>query len=302
MKRIYIIASCLLLPILVYAFVTWNNVGTPSMQRQATAKGYFYRSNIGSNAPGFVYWYTQQQLDSLFALNVTTANTNYIRNQNSSAQTANAWITGTFRAQGNIITPAVQAPLNSGLTQLLGGSDITRGAYIVLTGALKPTTPASASHYIGDKTTTIASQVPFWNIKMQASDALPIGNTLFAITKDSTNSTNYLFAPGYRIPSGTSSQFLTGDGNTASILTGGATLNFPSTAANASSSLTITVSGVATGDVVSYGLPVSFLPGGQNYNFIASCTGTNTVTITFFNNSGSSMDPSAALFKVKVFK
>lgn len=86
------------------------------------------------------------------------------------------------------------------------------------------------------------------------------------------------------------------------ILSGSASLNFPSTAAGSSSSLNITVPGVSTGDVVSLGLPVSFLPGGQNYSFQPVCTGTDTVAIIFFNNSGSSIDPNPALFRVKVFK
>lgn len=46
---------------------TWYNTGTANLQRTPTAKGWFYRNNMG--ALGNVTWYTQGQIDSLRALN-----------------------------------------------------------------------------------------------------------------------------------------------------------------------------------------------------------------------------------------
>jgi hypothetical protein len=85
-------------------------------------------------------------------------------------------------------------------------------------------------------------------------------------------------------------------------LYGTASLNFPSTAANSSSTLNITVPGVVAGSPVSVGIPTSILPGGQNYNFLGVASGINTVSIVFFNNSSSSMDPTIGIFKVTVFQ
>ena len=79
MKRLI----CILLFLLAYGAraQTWNNTGTANLQRQATAKGYFYRNNMG--ALGNVPWYTKAQLDSIF----TQATGKYIINQSDSTQT-----------------------------------------------------------------------------------------------------------------------------------------------------------------------------------------------------------------------
>lgn len=45
---------------------TYVGTGTANLQRAPTAKGYIYRNNMG--ALGNVYWYTQQQIDSLFGV------------------------------------------------------------------------------------------------------------------------------------------------------------------------------------------------------------------------------------------
>lgn len=68
MKKLFTI---LLLFISVTAYAQWTNVGTATLQRQPTAKGYFYRDNMA--AKGFVNWYNVPQLDSL--LHLQTART-----------------------------------------------------------------------------------------------------------------------------------------------------------------------------------------------------------------------------------
>jgi hypothetical protein len=84
-------------------------------------------------------------------------------------------------------------------------------------------------------------------------------------------------------------------------LHGSATLNFGSTAAGASTDLTVTVTGAADGDVVSIGVPNgSTLTNGC---FTAWVSAANTVTIRFSNNDLiTALDPASGTFKAFVTK
>jgi hypothetical protein len=83
-------------------------------------------------------------------------------------------------------------------------------------------------------------------------------------------------------------------------LTGSATLNFPSTNAQLSADLTITVTGAADGDVVSLGVPNAAVNANTSYSAWVSAA--NTVTVRFNNYSSGTVDPASALFKVFVTK
>jgi len=83
-------------------------------------------------------------------------------------------------------------------------------------------------------------------------------------------------------------------------LTGSATLDFGSTAAQTSSDLTITVTGAADGDVVSLGVPNASV--NANTNYTAWVSATNTVTVRFNNYSSAAVDPASGTFKVFVTK
>jgi len=85
----------------------------------------------------------------------------------------------------------------------------------------------------------------------------------------------------------------------ARVLKGSGTLDFGSTASNGESDLTITVAGVADGDVVSLGVPNASATTGV---FFAWVSATNTVTVRFHNTSGGSTDPVSGTFKVTVTK
>ena len=87
--------------------------------------------------------------------------------------------------------------------------------------------------------------------------------------------------------------------NTASFLEASASLDFPSTAAAASSDLTITVTGAAVNDPVSMGLPAAPTAG---IVFNAFVSAANTVTIRATNITAAPVDPAAATYKVRVFK
>lgn len=86
----------------------------------------------------------------------------------------------------------------------------------------------------------------------------------------------------------------------AKTLTNTAALDFPSTNAQNSSDLTITVTGAALGDAVVLGVP--FASVNANSNFSAFVSATNTVTVRFNNYSAAPIDPASATFRVSVLK
>ncbi len=84
-------------------------------------------------------------------------------------------------------------------------------------------------------------------------------------------------------------------------IAGTATLDFPTTAAQTSTELTLTVTGAADGDVVSVGVPSTAY--NANSEYTARVSGANTVSIAF-NNFGAiaAINPNSGTFKVIVFK
>ena len=83
-------------------------------------------------------------------------------------------------------------------------------------------------------------------------------------------------------------------------LTTTATLNFPSTGAQSSSDLTVTLSGVALGDVVAIGPDNASVVANSCYS--AWVSSTNTVTIRFNNYSTATLDPASGSFRISVIK
>lgn len=86
----------------------------------------------------------------------------------------------------------------------------------------------------------------------------------------------------------------------AKTLQGSGTLDFGSIAAGATETLTITLTGVTDGDVVSLGVPNSAKTAGLIYTAWVSAT--DTVSIEAYNSTGSAIDPTSATFKVAVIK
>lgn len=87
-------------------------------------------------------------------------------------------------------------------------------------------------------------------------------------------------------------------------LKGSATLDFPSTPAGMSSTLTIAVTGAALGDPVILGKPVASLPPiTQTGSFDAYVSAAGVVTVVFMNtNTSAAFDPPSGTFKVAVNK
>lgn len=80
-----------------------------------------------------------------------------------------------------------------------------------------------------------------------------------------------------------------------------ATLDFGSTAAGASTDLTMTVTGAAVGDVVAIGVPNGSVP--ATGSFMAWVSATNTVTVRYVNNAlVAAHDPASGTFKATIIK
>lgn len=77
-----------------------------------------------------------------------------------------------------------------------------------------------------------------------------------------------------------------------------ATLDFPNTAANAVSDLTVAVSGALNGDLVSVGVPAASVPAGGSY--YAWVSASDVVTVRFVNNTAGALNPASGDFLVVV--
>lgn len=86
---------------------------------------------------------------------------------------------------------------------------------------------------------------------------------------------------------------------TRETLTASATLDFPSTSAQTSRNLTITVTGAELNDFVTLGSPNQ---SDANMCYTSYVSASNTVTVRFNNYSSGAVDPASATFKVLVTK
>jgi hypothetical protein len=86
----------------------------------------------------------------------------------------------------------------------------------------------------------------------------------------------------------------------STVLSAAASLDFPSTSAQSSSDLTITVTGAADGDVVVLGVPNAAT--NANVNYTARVSAADTVNVRFNNYSSGAIDPASATFRATVIK
>lgn len=109
------------------------------------------------------------------------------------------------------------------------------------------------------------------------------------LTSGSSTVTNNLTAGGLVIGGGTA---------ITKILTGTATLDFPSTATNSISTLTISVPGAGTNGCAF----VNIVTPNSNFTYGATIEATNVVTVRAANISINAVDPSATSARVVVFQ
>lgn len=108
------------------------------------------------------------------------------------------------------------------------------------------------------------------------------------ITASTITASTSVLTPSLTIGSGTA---------ITKVLSATATLDFGSILAAASADLTITVTGAAVGDSVSFGLPAA--PDTSTV-FNAFVSSTNTVTVRCFNVGTIAVDPASATYRVTV--
>jgi hypothetical protein len=109
------------------------------------------------------------------------------------------------------------------------------------------------------------------------------------LTTGSSTVTNNITASGLILGGGTV---------ITKILTGTATLDFPSTATNAISTLTITVAGAGTNGCAF----LNIVSPNSNFTYGATIEATNTVTVRAANISINAVDPAATSARVVVFQ
>lgn len=174
--------------------------------------------------------------------------------------------------------------------QLLGSLSNETGTGV----AVFATTPTLVTPVLGVATATSINKVTI---------TAPTTSSTLTLVQGSTLQTTGAFALNLTTTANSTPTFPTGTGALGYQLTGSASLNFPSTTSMSTSSLTLTVTGAAVGDVVSLGLDVATLAITGNYVFTGYVSATDTVTIKFDNNNAvTTLDPTTATFKVKVFK
>lgn len=105
-------------------------------------------------------------------------------------------------------------------------------------------------------------------------------------------------APVVDLPSKWNFEALTDGGELSAILSGTATLDYGSIAANISIDLTITVNGARANDPCVAAPPAA--PDAE-ITFTAFVSANDTVTVRAANNSAGAVNPAAGLFRVMVF-
>ena len=78
-----------------------------------------------------------------------------------------------------------------------------------------------------------------------------------------------------------------------------ATLDFPSTASNATAVLLVTFPGVKSGDTIIATPPSTFEP---NWTWCANVSANDTIEVRIHNNTGGSDNPASAVWRLTAFK
>jgi hypothetical protein len=190
------------------------------------------------------------------------------------------------------------------LSTRVGGTGYTNGTYVAnaLTGGTGTGATATLTIAGGIVTTVVIQNPGYGYVSGDVLSSSGIGGgSGFTLTLTTMSTAT----AGGEVYDATLNKPFVWDGTRwnegAKILSNSATLDFGSTAAGASSDLTITVTGAADGDVTAVGV----VNASTNANgvFTSWVSAANTVTVRFTNtNLVTAIDPASGTFKVKVFK
>jgi len=189
---------------------------------------------------------------------------------------------------------ATKAQFASGTTTFFGATAIINGSLILTPGQVIGTPPGTGTQIL-----IAASGSP---TVYRSATVTTVGHSFTGGTTDIVNFGNPVVAGirvdgrAYGTNGSVAADFAT-VGQLPIIYTATATLDFPSTSANNSSELTISVSGAAIGNVVTVGPPATELAG---VCFTGRVTAAGVVTLKCNNYSASVKDPASGSYTVKV--
>lgn len=219
---------------------------------------------------------------------------------------------GTALASGDILAGQIFILTYDGTNfQLIGVNSTGGGGSMAIGGTVTGGTDGSAlfigsgqlqqdnTNYYWDNTNKrlgIGTNAPTAGVDIKASTAAEASYRLRTGTTPAAPNSGDVWFNGTNILM----QNDVGTRQVSIVLTGSASLNFPSTAAQTSSELTITVTGANPGDVVSLGLPAGSIP--ANTCYMAYVSVGNTVVVRFCNFGAAAIDPTPGVFRVSVHK
>lgn len=174
---------------------------------------------------------------------------------------------------------------------------------LVLTAAVLALVPRASAQtaYVVD---TFAALAGIANVTTNTTSAYAIvrggaaagdglGGT-FGWIRDSSNTTNE-----FSVFKATSSSVGRWIRSSPTMLTATAALDFPSIPANATTNLTITVTGAGVNDTVGLGPPAALT---SEIGLTAFVSATNTVTVRAINPTGAAIDPASGTYRATVFR
>lgn len=143
------------------------NIGSIPAHGSAAANFLSYQNG------GSVTYRTAAQVLSDIAAAPASGSNNYIRDNNTSAQTASAWTTGYLRSDNAFVGPMLNSGSSGGTVSIIGGNGTSnRGAEIGLRGSNYSTTPGEISFHTGTGTGTQPERM-----RITASGNVGIGTT-----------------------------------------------------------------------------------------------------------------------------
>lgn len=208
-------------------------------------------------------------------------------------ETLNFKINGSWKElDGTVIAPLAQP-----IPTILRKSSAARGTLILLNqSGSDGTSLIQFRDQVNAKNPDIFAQSGSLNLRAEIGGGIKFGDNLGTAWGE-VNTNGWFFYSGSLGVN--TSVYLDSLHRLKSAPTGTATLDFPSTAAQTSSELTITATGATVGDCVILGVPAT---ANANTCYTARVSAADTVTVKFNNYSSAAVDPASGTFKVTVLK
>jgi len=285
-------------------------LGTSNANTQS-AQGYFGLINTSTNYESILVWGQRSGASTWNERMRLSAAGNFIIGSTTDASNGTLQVTG--NASGSLAASNSAHFMRKGEFDTADGNNVKLTGTQSITGQKNFSSSTSGVAAIGVSTATASNGISITNnstglgiiinnvsngVSQVLNSQTGSSGDLLQFSKNNVTTSKIDQNGNYVKIGGTSSQLLVADGSVNTILTSSGTLDFPSTAANAQSSLTLSVVGSVVGDVISLGSSVP-AAGCMYYAYVSAA---DTVTIRFINMSLAAVDPASSTFKVKVLK